>query len=193
MRRKLRISSPAPTSRMQAKASSEITSPSRSQACRWPPLDPRLASWSPSRGESVATRNAGSRPKRTPEAIAASNVKRSALPSIRTLASKGRLNAWRWESSRVPATARKSPNTAPQHERDTLSVSICRNSRKRPAPNAVRIAISFCRAPDRANCRFERFAHTINMTRPTAQASTKRAGRTPPLTRCAKGTSRGVM
>ena len=47
----------------------------------------------------------------------------------------------------------------------------------RPAPSAARIAISFCRAAVRASSRFERFAHTISITTPTAQASTKRAGR----------------
>ena len=139
------------------------------------------------------TRSAGSRPKSTPEPTAASRVKRSALPSIRTLSSKGRLKACRCASSRVPATARTSPNTAPQHESATLSVSICRSSRKRPAPNAARIAISFCRAPNLANCRFERFAHTINITTPTAQASTNRAGLTGPLTCCSSGTSLGTI
>ena len=94
------------------------------------------------------------------------------------LRARGRLNAWRCASSRVPATARTSPNTAPQQESATLSVSICRSSRERPAPNAARIAISFCRVPNLANCRFERFAHTINITTPTAQASTNRAGLT---------------
>ena len=78
------------------------------------------------------------------------------------------------------ATASISPSTAPQQESATLSVSIWRSSRKRPAPNAARIAISFCRVPSLANCRFERFAHTISITTPTAQASTNRAGVTAP-------------
>ena len=52
----------------------------------------------------------------------------------------------------------------------------------RPAPPAA--PSPFAARPDRANCRFERFAHTINITTPTAQASTNRAGLTRPLTRC---------
>ncbi len=44
------------------------------------------------------------------------------------------MKACRCASSRVPATARSSPNAAPQHESATLSVSICRSSRERPAP-----------------------------------------------------------
>ena len=130
----------------------------------------------PSRRESPVTRSAGSSPKRTPQETAARKVKRRALPSIRTLSSNGRLNACRCASPRVPATARTSPNAAPQHESARLSVSICLSSRKRPAPNAARIAISFCRVANLAKCKFERFAQTINITTPTAQASTKRAG-----------------
>ena len=99
----------------------------------------------------------------------------------------------RCASPRVPAKARRRPSAAPQHERLTLSVSTCRSSRKRPAPSAARIAISFCRAPMRANCKWERLAQTINITTPTAHISTTRAGRTCPLTCCSRGTSLGVI
>ena len=44
------------------------------------------------------------------------------------------------------------------------SVSICASSRPRPAPSAVRIAISFCRDAVRASSRLERFAQTISIT-----------------------------
>ena len=44
------------------------------------------------------------------------------------------------------------------------SVSICASSRRRPAPSAVRIAISFCRDAVRASSRFERLAQTISIT-----------------------------
>ena len=53
---------------------------------------------------------------------------------------------------------------APLHDSTRPSVSICAISRPRPAPSAVRIAISFCRAAVRASSRFERFAHTISIT-----------------------------
>ena len=105
---------------------------------------------------------------------------------------KRKLNALRCASPRVPATARRRPSAAPQHERVTLSVSTCRSSRKRPAPNAARTAISFCRVPMRAICRWERLAQTINITTPTAHISTTSAGRTCPLTCFSSGTSRRV-
>ena len=55
------------------------------------------------------------------------------------------------------------------------SVSIWAISRRRPAPSAVRIAISFCRAAVRASSRFDRLAQTISMTTATAPASTQSA------------------
>ena len=67
------------------------------------------------------------------------------------------------------------------------SVSICATSRRRPAPSAVRIAISFCRAAVRASSRFDRLAQTISMTTPTAPASTQSARRIRPLTWSASG------
>jgi len=45
----------------------------------------------------------------------------------------------------------------------------------------------------RANCRFERFAQTINITTPTAHASTSNAGRTRPLIRRSSGVSLGTI
>ena len=83
------------------------------------------------------------------------------------------------------------PEHGPQQESAMLSVNICRSRRRRPAPSAARMASSLCRAPRRANCRFERFAQTTNITTPTAHASTSNAGRTGPLTYCSSGTSLG--
>src|ERR1039458_4445236 len=134
---------------------------------------------------------AGSKPHNTPVETAVNSVKPSALPSIRTPPRRGMRNASRCARMRVPATARTSPSAAPHIESATLSVSVCRSSLWRPAPNAARTAISLCRAAIRASCRFERFAHTISITTPTAHASTSRAGRTRPLTCSSKGVSLG--
>ncbi len=60
------------------------------------------------------------------------------------------------------------------------SVSICASSRRRPAPSAVRIAISFCREAVRASSRLERLAQTMSITIPTAAASTHTAVRMRP-------------
>ena len=72
----------------------------------------------------------------------------------------------------------------------TPSVSIWPSRRPRPAPSAVRIAISFCRAAVRASSRFERLAQTISITTPTAPASTRSASRSVPLTCSASGVTR---
>ena len=63
-----------------------------------------------------------------------------------------------------------------------LSVRIWRTSRPLPAPKALRIASSFCRVVLRASNRLDRFAQTISITTPTANASTVSAGRSLPLT-----------
>ena len=63
------------------------------------------------------------------------------------------------------------PVPAPRAFRDFYAfeqhVKNCRAKRQRPAPNAIRTAISRCRAAPRASSRFATFAHAINSTRPT--------------------------
>ena len=71
---------------------------------------------------------------------------------------------------------------APPDESTRPSVSIWPSSRFRPAPSAMRIAISLCRAAVRASSRFDRLAQTISITIPTAPASTQTASRILPLT-----------
>ena len=83
---------------------------------------------------------------------------------------------------RVATTATISPSRAPQNVNTMLSVSNWRMRRYRPAPSASRMAISCLRVAVRASNKFERFAQTINMTTPTAEARMKSAGRIFPLT-----------
>ena len=64
----------------------------------------------------------------------------------------------------------------------TLSVSNWRTRRARPAPSAVRIAISFCRAADLANSKLATFAQAISRTNATAPSNTSSAGRVPATT-----------
>ena len=47
----------------------------------------------------------------------------------------------------------------------------CAITRVRPAPNAVRTAISFCRSAVRASNMWATFAHAISSTNPTAPSS----------------------
>jgi len=90
-------------------------------------------------------------------------------------------------SARVPPIARTNPSIAPLDESTMPSVSSCATSLPRPAPSAVRIAISFCRVAVRASSRFDRFAHTMSMTIATAPASTQTARRMRPPTCSASG------
>ena len=177
---KLRSSRPAPTRSTQANASSETTRAFFTQVRR--PVDPRLESLSASCSIASGALNAGARPSTIPVTTAIASVKPSVAPSSRTCDSIATETASRRASARVPAIATARPRTAPLHDSTIPSVSICAMSRPRPAPSAVRMAISFCRALVRASSRFDRFAHTISMTTPTAPARIHRARRIRPLT-----------
>ena len=65
----------------------------------------------------------------------------------------------------MPANPSASPRMPPASESSTLSVSNCRMIRPRPAPMAVRIAISRLRPVARTSNRFATFAHAISRTR----------------------------
>ena len=122
-----------------------------------------------------------------PVTIAIASVKASAVASVWTSCSSGMLTASSRASARVPANARISPSTAPLQDSTMPSVSICASRRRRPAPSAVRMAISFWRAAVRASSRLDRFAQTISITIATAPASTQTASRIRPLTCSASG------
>ena len=79
------------------------------------------------------------------------------------------LKACEAASMSVVPMARGSPSPAPQHANKMLSVSICRINWDRRAPSAARTAISFRRAPARANSKLDKFAQAINKTQATAQ------------------------
>ena len=179
---RLRISRPAPTSSTQAKATSDTTRALRTQVRPRPSVDPRLASFSALVITDPDACSAGATPKTRPVTSARITAKPSAAPSVRTSRSSGMLTASSWVSSRVPPRAMIRPSTAPLHDSTSPSVSSCASSRRRPAPSAMRMATSFCRAAVRASSRFDRLAQTISMTMPTAPASTHAASRTLPLT-----------
>ena len=60
------------------------------------------------------------------------------------------------------------PTAAPRAEISRLSVMSCRMMRPRPAPSAVRTAISVSRDDARTSSRFATFAHAMSSTNPTA-------------------------
>ena len=140
------------------------------------PLDPRPPSFSSSPTPNDRTCRAGNKPN----SIAGKNrcqQRESKRVSVQPYACEERnIECIQMGYGACASHREIRPSTAPKQDSAMLSVSICRSNRRRSAPNAARIAISFCRIPNRASCRFERFAHTMNITTATAQASTIRAG-----------------
>ena len=66
----------------------------------------------------------------------------------------------------MPATPRARPSAPPIAASTRLSVSSWRTIRSRPAPTAVRSAISRLRPSARTSCRLATLAHAISRTRP---------------------------
>ena len=77
-----------------------------------------------------------------------------------------------------PHPARIRPKRPPKPESITLSVSTWRAMRPRPAPSALRTAISRSRPADRASMRPATFAQPTNNTKPTAASRTSKPYRT---------------
>ncbi len=82
------------------------------------------------------------------------------------------------------------PAAPPSADSTIDSVSSWRMTRPRPAPRTTRMAISFCRASDRASIRFATLAHAMSRTAPTAISSTTSAGRISPNTSRGAGNER---
>ncbi len=64
------------------------------------------------------------------------------------------------------------PRAPPASASSTLSKSVWRTMRARPAPSASRRLTSFCRAAARATRRLATFAHAMSSTSPTMAIST---------------------
>ena len=72
------------------------------------------------------------------------------------------------------------PPAAPKIDNNKPSPRSCPTIRVRLAPSAVRIAISRCRAVERASKRLVTFAHAMSNTNATAARIVINAGRTSP-------------
>ena len=92
-------------------------------------------------------------------------------------------------STATDARARSRPIAAPMSVSTQPSVISCRSSRARPAPSAVRTAISRRRASDRAISRLATFAQAISSTNATAAISVSSAGRSVPTSSTSSGVS----
>ena len=79
---------------------------------------------------------------------------------------------------RLPAMARNRPPSPPARLSSTLSVRSCRTTRPRPAPSAMRTAISWVRRAARASSRLATLAQAINNSSPTAPSRVSSAART---------------
>ena len=73
----------------------------------------------------------------------------------------------------IVSAASSSPKIPPARPSSVFSVRSWRTSRARPAPIAVRSAISRRRDADRDSSRFATFAEAISSTKPTAPNSAR--------------------
>ena len=133
-----------------------------------PPL--RAPSRSPSLARSRWCWSNGTMPNATPVTI----VRAIANPTTRTsmdgVSAIGNAVGTRRERIGRVAAASARPSTPPVPVTTRLSVSSCRSTRSRPAPSAMRTAISRRRTIARASRRLVRFAHAINSTLPRRTA-----------------------
>ena len=114
----------------------------------------------------------------SPVASPAMSVATAATPNTRrsspTSCWRGRLPGGSSDSSQlIPQIASSRPTTAPTTARRTLSVSSCRMTCARPAPSAVRTAISRCRPDARASSAFATLAQAMSSTKVTIARSAR--------------------
>ena len=171
--------SPATATSMTASATSLVTSTRVIDRAR-PAVAPRVEpSRSASLGCARATCNAGSVPAMKPQSVATPAEKVSTAGSSPIAARRGKLAGAIVAKSRSSAAARPSPRAPPPSERRSVSVISCRSNRPRPAPSAVRTAISRCLVMARASRRLATFAHAISSTTAVVPSSTHNACRGP--------------
>ena len=188
-REKLRTSKPAPTTTITARAISVMTSPLRKRSRP----EPGVALLPPSLSErctsAPANRSTGASPNSTPVRRVLPSVKRKTLRSKRTSSRRGRFSRPSAIRKSMPKPARNRPTTAPVPASTRLSVSICRLRRTRPAPIAVRTAISRPRSDIRAKRRLVTFAQAISSRSPVAPNKMNNGARVSPTTASCKGIS----
>ena len=171
-RLKLRSRSPAPLSSVTASASSPTTMARLARLVIVLPCEPRPPLRSASATPRPATCIAGNEPKTRPATSAASVVAASVRPSIDAFCTSNSPGGTWASKTVIPIFANPMPIAAPTTESITLSVISWRTSRPRPAPSALRIAISVSRADARTSRRFATLAHAINRTSTTAAKMT---------------------
>ncbi len=182
----MRTISPAPISSTSESATSETTSTLRVL----PPLAselPRLPCFSASFTSVRVKRSEGIKPASTPVKIETTRVNTKTCVSSVTSTKRGSRSASIFTISPMLARARSNPRAPPATDNTTVSAKMWRTMATRPAPKAVRIAISLRRAKVFAKTRFATFAHAISKTKATAPKSTSSAGRMSPTSCSRKG------
>ena len=125
---------------------------------------------------------AGAIPNATPVSKETASTNSNTWPSTLTLSSLGIASGLIAARTRTPNTASSRPAPPPNNASVRLSVRNWRNISQRPAPRAVRSAISSRREAARASSMWLTLAQAISSTKPTAPRSTSRAGRMSPTT-----------
>jgi hypothetical protein len=170
-----RIIRPAPTSSTTASDSSTTTSPLRSRR-DWRPSPVRADSFNAPFTSTPRACRPGARPTRMPHATDTAIVNAATRRSMPGVTKLGRETGLCLTSADTAARARSRPPAAPISVSTQLSVISWRSSRPRPAPSAVRRAISRRRASDRAMRRLATLAHAISSTKATAAIRVSSAG-----------------
>ncbi len=178
----VRIIRPAPTSSTIASATCATRRALRKRWLRGC-IAPRAVSFNVSATSGRALSHAGARPKSTVVAIeiptARTRIRTSSSPE-RPRAEFSRYDGASVISPLMPHDATMTPSAPPASASTALSVSSWRMTRQRPAPSALRTAISLARAVPRASSRFATLAHAINSTKTTAPTRTRSAGAVSP-------------
>ncbi len=188
MRRRLSTSRPAPIRRTSERATSETTRPSRRR--RRPLPAERPPSFSTELRSVRSACRAGTRPIVTPVSNERTRPKASTDPSRgRFPSSRGRPPGARATRPLTPQSPRVTPRAPPTEARTIPSARSSRTIRPRPAPRALRSAISFLRSVARASRRLATFAQAMRSTRATAPWSATRLGRTSSTTMSPSGTT----
>ena len=110
-------------------------------------------------------------------AIAIASANPSATGSTRACSSRGTPGGLAATTPVMNHCASTRPAAAAVSASTVLSVSSWRTMRPRPAPSAVRTAISRPRAAPRASSRFATLPHAIRSTSPTAPSRMNRRDR----------------
>ena len=166
----VRVSSPAPVSRMTDTAICATTRPRCRRCRRTPPLI-RLTPAATHAASEPSFASLGANDRMTATTTDRSSVKASTIPSSRTSFARGEYRSASDTSNRTPPMAMISPNAAPVSASTRFSTSSSRRSRAAPAPSAARTTSSCSRRTDRMSVRFATFAAEMIMTKAAAPMS----------------------